>query len=62
MVIDKYPDGNKVPDSMLKIGLSYAREGNLDKAKEYLQMVINNYPWSNPAKIAKEKLKEINGG
>lgn len=56
-VIENYPDGNKVPASLLKQGLSFYNLEEQYNARSFLQEVINRYPTSNEAKIARDKLK-----
>jgi tol-pal system protein YbgF len=56
-VIEDYPDGNKVPASLLKQGLSFANLGEEANARTFLEEVIKQYPSSNEAKIARDKLE-----
>jgi len=56
-VIENYPDGNKVPASLLKQGLSFSNLGEEANARTFLEEVIKKYPSSNEAKIAKDKLE-----
>lgn len=56
-VIENYPDGNKVPASLLKQGLAFFNLDEKANARLILQEMINKYPASNEAKIAKDKLK-----
>jgi len=61
-VIENYPDGNKVPASLLKQGLSFYNMGGQDdltNARFFLQEVVNKYPASNEAKIARGKLQSF---
>jgi tol-pal system protein YbgF len=61
-VIENYPDGNKVPASLLKQGLSFYNLGEQDdltNARYFLQEVVNKYPASNEAKIARDKLQSF---
>jgi tol-pal system protein YbgF len=51
---------NKYPDAMLKLGYSYIELGNVEKGKQYLQDLINKYPDSEPASLAKKKLEVLN--
>jgi tol-pal system protein YbgF len=55
-VIEKYPDGNKVPAALLKQGLSFFNLNEKPNARLILQEIVRKYPTSNEAKIAKEKL------
>jgi len=56
-VIENYPDGNKVPASLLKQGLSFSNLGEETNARTFLEEVIKKYPSSNEAKIARDKLE-----
>lgn len=57
----RFPKDNKVPDSLLKIGLAYDKLGDKQNSEFYLNTLINDYPKSEPAKIARKHLKEIGG-
>ncbi len=58
-VIKETPRGNKVPDSMLKASLAYVRLGRQEQAKSILYNLLETYPNTNAAKIATQKLKEL---
>jgi len=55
----KFPNSNKAPDSWLKIGYSYYEMDDLVKAEENLKKVINNYPNSSVARLANNRLRQI---
>ncbi|WP_432737542.1 tol-pal system protein YbgF [Maridesulfovibrio sp. FT414] len=57
----RFPKASKVPDSLLKIGLAYDKLGDRENASFYLKTLIDDYPKSDPAKIAKSRLQEIGG-
>lgn len=57
----RFPKAGKVPDSMLKIGLAYDKLGDRENAVFYLRTLIEEYPKSNPAKIGRSRLREIEG-
>jgi tol-pal system protein YbgF len=59
-VVDEYPDGNKVPDSLLKIGLTYERMNNRDSASEVLSVLVETYPLTEAARRASQRLTEFN--
>ncbi|UJR80073.1 tol-pal system protein YbgF [Sandaracinus amylolyticus] len=48
----RYPDGNKVPDALLRIGVSYERLGDLERAREHFRRVREQYPDSVAARLA----------
>jgi len=56
-VIENYPKGNKVQASLLKQGFSFFNLGDKSNGKLILKELINKYPNSNEAKIAKQKLE-----
>ena len=59
--IDTYPQDKRAPDSYLKQGLSLIKIGRKDEAKFFLETLVDKFPESEEAKIAKEELKEITG-
>ena len=58
-VIEKYPDGAKVPDALLKLGYIEIDQKNLAKAREYLTRVTTDYPKSPAALLAAKKLLKL---
>lgn len=58
-VVSEYPDGNKVPDSLLKVALSYERLNNVASAREVLSVVTDTYPSTDAARRARERLQSI---
>jgi tol-pal system protein YbgF len=58
-VIENYPNGNKVPASLLKQGFAFFNLGDKANARLILQELIKKYPKTNEAKIAKDKLKDL---
>lgn len=58
-VVDVYPHGNKVPDAMLKLAFCQIELGEKSKAKDTLQSLIRDFPWSEPARKAKERLQTL---
>jgi len=58
-VADNHPQGNKVPDALLKLGYCYSQLGEADKARQVWEQVIRVYPKSNPATLATTKLSEL---
>lgn len=58
-VIRDYPDGNKVPDSMLKTGLCYQNLGEPTQARKVLLQVAEIYPGSGAARIALERAGDM---
>lgn len=58
-VIENYPNGNKVPASLLKQGFAFLSLGDKANARLILKELAKKYPESNEGKIAVQKLKEI---
>jgi tol-pal system protein YbgF len=57
-VVKKYPSGEKVADSLLKQGYSFEKLGDMKTAKILLKRVVEEFPQSDTAKKAKERLEE----
>ncbi|MCP3922364.1 MAG: tol-pal system protein YbgF [Desulfobacterales bacterium] len=58
-VIEKYPNGNKIPASYLKQGYAFYNLGEKANAKLILNELIKNFPKTNEAKYARKKLARI---
>jgi len=58
-VIEKYPNGNKVPAAMLKQGMAFLELGDKSNARLILKELEKKYPKSSEAKIASKKLTEF---
>jgi len=58
---EKYPKGDKVPAALLKTGIAYARLKDMDQAKKYYGMVIQRFPRSDEARLARERLTQKGG-
>jgi len=55
-VIEKYPQGNKVPDAMLKLGVTLLAEGEVDSGKRVLDTLARNYPEHEAGQSAAARL------
>jgi tol-pal system protein YbgF len=55
-VIKKFPQGNKVPDALLKQAFSFIALNDTNSAKLLLQKIIDQYPATAQAEIARVKL------
>jgi tol-pal system protein YbgF len=51
-VAQRYPDGNKVPDALLKAAFCHDKLGAPERARELLDRVIRTYPGTEAARIA----------
>ncbi|UCD70573.1 MAG: tol-pal system protein YbgF [Syntrophobacterales bacterium] len=58
-VVKKFPKGDKVPSALLKQALCWLKLGDKTFAQSLLNQVIREYPRTQQAKIAKQKLKRI---
>ena len=58
-VIKKYPNSNKRPDAILKQGLAFMELGDRIDARIVLENLVKDYPNTEQAKIAEEKLKTL---
>jgi tol-pal system protein YbgF len=54
----EHPKGDKVPAALLKTGIAYSRLKNMDEAKRYYERVIQKYPKSDEARLARERLAQ----
>lgn len=58
--IDANPKDKSVPDAYLKQGISLIKLGRKKEAKYFLQTIIDKYPESSEASIARMNLKILN--
>jgi len=58
----RYPDSAKAPDALLKAGYAYEKLGDLPNARFQLQIVLDDYPASPAAELARQRLPELNAG
>jgi TolA-binding protein len=59
LVISKAPHDAKVPDAKLKLALIHDQAGQHDQARKELQHIIQHYPGSAAAQLAKLHLKAM---
>jgi TolA-binding protein len=55
-VITDFPQHRKIPDALYKAGVAYQNIGDIGKANEALQRVLNEYPESSAARLARERV------
>jgi len=60
-VIAMSPKGSKTPAAMLKLGLCYRALQNSRDASKVWQDLISSFPYSDEAKVAQQRLDEIQG-
>ena len=56
MLLNAYPEGNKVPATLLKIAFIKVARKELPGARAYLERVIGEYPDTEEAQLAKMRL------
>ena len=54
-----YDDHPKVPDALYKLGEVYSMLGDTERARQYLNRVINDHPTSTAAGLARKYLAEL---
>ncbi|MGO8988345.1 MAG: tol-pal system protein YbgF [bacterium] len=57
--IVKYPEGDKIPAAIFKQALAFSELGDKTNAKNLLKRVIEKYPLSEQAQLAKKKLETL---
>jgi len=58
-VIERYPNGNKVPDALLKVGFSYLALGSAEAGRQTLTQLQRSYPRHEAAVLAGARLAEL---
>ncbi len=58
-VVNQYPDGVKVPDGMVKMGLSELKLGRLRQGRKALEECLARFPKSPAAKVARRYLDTL---
>ncbi len=56
-IVQNYPTHTKIPAALYKLGTIYNMQGQPAKAKNYFNRVIQQYPDSSAAQLAKNSLK-----
>ena len=54
----KYPKHPKAAAALLKAGFAYAQIRDMENARFYWQILIDDFPQSEPAKIARKRLAQ----
>lgn len=55
-VIREFPDHRKIPDALYKAGVAYQNVGDITKANQLLQRVLQEHPDSSAARLAHERV------
>jgi tol-pal system protein YbgF len=58
-VVQRFPQGNKTPDALLKVGFCYLALGSTGPAREKLEEVTRAYPKHHASALAAAKLAEL---
>lgn len=58
-VLEEQPDGNKVPDAMLKMALAHRERGERAEAQKLLEKLVQRYPSTNAGRLGKKKLSDL---
>ncbi len=58
-VVQRFPDSRKTPGALLKKGYAQYALKQTDKARATLQAVVTRYPGSSVAKLAKQRLADM---
>ena len=61
IVATRFPDHRKAPDAVYKLGVTLDRMGETDEARRRMQSVVDDYPDSSAAELAKKFLSSANG-
>lgn len=59
LVVERYPRGGKVPSSMLKLAYAHEQLGLKEEARHLLQQVVDSYPYSSEAQLARNHLASM---
>ena len=58
-VVEKWPNGDKVPAALYKLGIAYQKANKSAEARTTYGTLIEKYPSTGEAKLARERLKEM---
>jgi tol-pal system protein YbgF len=58
-VVEKYPQGNKVPDALLKVAFAHLALGSTEAGRQTLEQVVRSYPRHEAAGLANARLAEM---
>jgi len=58
-VIEKWPQGDKVPAALYKLGIAYQKANKSAEARTTYNTLVEKYPSTGEAKLARERLKEM---
>lgn len=58
-IAGRFPNHAKAPQAMLKIGYAYEKLQDPNNARFYLQALADEYPDSEPARLARQKIQQL---
>jgi tol-pal system protein YbgF len=58
-VVDVYPNADKVPAALYKLGITYQKTNRTAEARTTYKTLTDKYPRSGEARLAAERLKEL---
>lgn len=58
-VVTDFPQSQKVPGALLKMGYSYDELSQWNDARQALEKVVQGYPQSTEARLARDRLKQM---
>ena len=58
-VVEKWPEGDKVPAALYKLGIAYQKSNRSPEARTTFRTLIDKYPRTGEARLAEERLKEM---
>jgi tol-pal system protein YbgF len=58
-VVDKYPTSARAPSALYNLGLLAERRKDAARAKDAYQRVVQKYPQSDEAALARDRLKAL---
>lgn len=61
IVATRFPDHRKAPDAVYKLGITLDRLGESEEARRRMKSVVDDYPNSGAAELAKKFLSSANG-
>jgi tol-pal system protein YbgF len=59
IVVEQFKDSSKRPDALLKLGMVFQQQNNTSKAMKLYRQLLNEYPESTSAQLAKPRLDKL---
>lgn len=61
-VVELFPNSRRAASALYKSGLLELEQGNFEDARVFFSRVVNGYPDSDEAGLARDQLQELDGG